>query len=311
MAGITPAPTFFWGQPDSLIDWCEVNFVHSPYIAEWYNTLSHVPAATYVLFAALVMALPRTVKFRSRVVSLGPLEWRHRVSLLGLSVVCTGSVLFHATLRYWAQLLDEIPMVIVVASLYFAVKRRHVPSTILGQRNTIADDAARYNRRFALVLVAVVLIDVVLYVWAKAYLFFVLSFIWGVLVIVYESGRLAIRGGPEDGQPATPERKRYLRSLLVKSVVSFLFAATCWFSERSFCPHETGGASRCAALFGSEQAFMCETIPYLHAIWHVFSVVGSYSLVLFLALATKPDGDECKERHEHGTVALHYGAVVV
>jgi hypothetical protein len=29
----------------SAVDWCEPNYLHSPYVAEWWNTLSSVPIA--------------------------------------------------------------------------------------------------------------------------------------------------------------------------------------------------------------------------------------------------------------------------
>ena len=31
----------YWGKPTSLIDWCEENYVVSPYIAEWSNTITN------------------------------------------------------------------------------------------------------------------------------------------------------------------------------------------------------------------------------------------------------------------------------
>ena len=40
----------FWGQPNSGVDWCEQNYVHTHYVAEWWNFLSSVPMVVYGVF---------------------------------------------------------------------------------------------------------------------------------------------------------------------------------------------------------------------------------------------------------------------
>ena len=37
----------FWGQPNSGVDWCEENYLHTHYVAEWWNFLSSVPMMVY------------------------------------------------------------------------------------------------------------------------------------------------------------------------------------------------------------------------------------------------------------------------
>lgn len=44
-----------WGETTSTIDWCEENYVVSPYIAEWSNTLTNsvfILSAIYTTYSA-------------------------------------------------------------------------------------------------------------------------------------------------------------------------------------------------------------------------------------------------------------------
>lgn len=88
----------FWGSPNSSVDWCERNYVVSFYIAEFWNTLSNAFLAISGV-AAFLMAR----RFK--------LEVRHQVHGLAWAVVGIGSTLFHGTLWYSSQLLDELPMI--------------------------------------------------------------------------------------------------------------------------------------------------------------------------------------------------------
>lgn len=77
----------FWGPVTSTTEWCEENYVHSSYIAEFYNTISNSPCILLALFG-LVNALRQ--------------RFEKRFSVLHLSnmILAIGSMLFHATLQH-------------------------------------------------------------------------------------------------------------------------------------------------------------------------------------------------------------------
>ncbi|CEP25083.1 YDC1 [Cyberlindnera jadinii] len=92
------AQTGYWDKVTSTIDWCEENYVVSPYVAEAMNTLSN---SVFILLA--VFAVYSSVKNKH--------EIRFAIISLGFMLVGVGSWLFHMTLKYEFQLLDELPMI--------------------------------------------------------------------------------------------------------------------------------------------------------------------------------------------------------
>ncbi|CAR26010.1 hypothetical protein ZYGR_0C00260 [Zygosaccharomyces rouxii] len=88
----------YWGTITSTIDWCEENYVVSPYIAEWSNTITNscfVLLALYTTYCSIRNGL----------------EFRFHLIGFGFALVGVGSWLFHMTLQYRYQLLDELPMI--------------------------------------------------------------------------------------------------------------------------------------------------------------------------------------------------------
>jgi dihydroceramidase len=87
-----------WGSPTATIDWCEDNYELTQYIAEFWNTLSNV----FMILPSFVAAFDSWhQKF----------ERRQTLCFLFLGLVGMGSTLFHMTLTYEMQLLDELPMI--------------------------------------------------------------------------------------------------------------------------------------------------------------------------------------------------------
>lgn len=90
----------FWEPHTSSIDFCEANYVYTPYVAEMFNTVSALFMVVAGVFGWLVT--PR------RFISLP----RFQLCWALFVAIGIGSAAFHATLRRPAQAMDEVPMVL-------------------------------------------------------------------------------------------------------------------------------------------------------------------------------------------------------
>ena len=121
-------PAGYWGLPTSTIDWCEQNYAVTPYVAEFFNTVSSLA----MLVAGVLGAGRRSTD-----------GWV-RVAFGFLVLVGLGSIAFHGTLRRELQMLDELPMLYLVTWLvWLLVETGPTP---------------RFGRWFPALLVAYVLV---------------------------------------------------------------------------------------------------------------------------------------------------------
>jgi dihydroceramidase len=96
VAAVSAPGPGIWGTPTSSVDWCEVNYEHTRYVCELFNTVSSL---------AILLAGLAGIWLHRRV-----LERRFLFAFLAVSIVGVGSIAFHATLRFELQMLDELPM---------------------------------------------------------------------------------------------------------------------------------------------------------------------------------------------------------
>ncbi|KAJ8116732.1 hypothetical protein OPT61_g1908 [Boeremia exigua] len=102
-----PEQDGYWGPVTSTLDWCEENYVVTTYAAEIVNTL------TNLLFMYLASkGIQNCLKYGHDTVFL--------VTFIGYVLVGTGSFLFHATLKYPMQLVDELSMIYTTCLMCFA-----------------------------------------------------------------------------------------------------------------------------------------------------------------------------------------------
>jgi len=151
----------YWGARTSAVDWCEPNYTYSYYVAEFFNTITSIPAFFLALHG---LYLTYKYGYDKRFIVVNSM-----VGMVGL-----GSSAFHGTLLYTGQILDELPM--VYASLSFLYAILEMEST---EKGPIYKHAAPLIISFCAVFTAV-------YLYLPTFfIFFIVAYIACVLTLVY------------------------------------------------------------------------------------------------------------------------------
>ena len=143
IANENPEPTDeiegYWGEITGDFDWCELNYVSSFFVAEPFNTFSSL---LYVLVPAMALIIAPDY--------LPPTVDRRDFVFLAVIEMCIGigSALFHATLLYEMQLMDEIPMFWFISFTAVLIYTREEYQT---KQQSIKDSKMKLYRITALV----------------------------------------------------------------------------------------------------------------------------------------------------------------
>ena len=83
---------YFWGPEDTSVHFCEDKYINSPWIAEYFNTLTSI---CYIIVGIYFL--------------------NSRISPLGQSLILVGigAFVLHMTLRVYAQMLADISMIVL------------------------------------------------------------------------------------------------------------------------------------------------------------------------------------------------------
>ncbi|KAJ3271312.1 Alkaline ceramidase 3 [Terramyces sp. JEL0728] len=101
---LTTVHTPYWDYPPTAsVDWCEVNYEYTPYLAEFFNSMSSLALALAGVFGILLHPWAET---------------RFKTAFGATIAVGLGSVAFHGTLSNFTQAADEVPM--LYSALAFA-----------------------------------------------------------------------------------------------------------------------------------------------------------------------------------------------
>ncbi|KAM4889342.1 alkaline ceramidase 1 [Thomomys bottae] len=283
-------PSIFSYQ-SSEVDWCEDNFQYSELVAEFYNTQYLQPrvastpiflGATYyassqasfsnvsflILGSILLVVTQHYAKQRTRAIQgvcvlfmfIGH-QWG------GLDRSCGGgrevppltcclspsgslglfSMYFHMTLSFVGQLLDELSILWLLASNYgLWLPRCYFPAFLKGNRSKFV----------RLVIVTTVISSFLSLVRPAVNAYALNSIALHILYLVYQEYKKT--------------KNKELRHVIEICVVLWIFAMTCWISDRALCS------------FWQRIHF-----SYLHSMWHLFiSATFPYGLVILVMVDT-------------------------
>jgi len=187
----------YWGKPTANIDWCEGNYEFTPYVAEFWNTMSSLVISVYGAYGVWWC-----IKFRLE----KSVFWGYMCMVLtGL-----GSAAFHGTLLYECQLSDELPMIYGNIFLCYLVFSDHVRSP-------------RLSRVLPVMLTAIsVFISVLMFRDPNNPNILQLGYASQVVAIITKSTQIAMRN---------PKTMR----LFIMSMSTYGLAAVCWMIDRFLC----------------------------------------------------------------------------
>lgn len=231
----------FWGPPTSTIDWCEENYVVSFFIAEFINTLSN---SFFILLA--VYAMSSSIKNR--------FELRFTLISFGFALVGIGSWLFHMTLKYEYQLLDELPMIYATCIPLWSVfseDKSQSMSWAIGWSIVIGSN----------LLTAI-------YLHFKDPTIHQVAYALINVLIIIRSHLLTLKYVKNEA-----DRKRLFK-IMVSGVATFLTGYFLWNLDVHFCSSWIG----IRRVLGIPLGFLFE----LHGWWHILTGTGVYYYVVYL-----------------------------
>ncbi|RCH88137.1 hypothetical protein CU097_010249 [Rhizopus azygosporus] len=195
---------YFWGPATSTIDWCEENYLVSPYLAEFVNTCTNLTFIFLSLFGIYNV-------FKNG------FDASFIIAYLGIILVGFGSWCFHMTLQYEMQLLDELPMIYVACIMVWHIY--------------VADPNYKRNYKLPLGLILYSAIVTYSYLIINNPVFHQVSYALLIFTIVYKSISLQLT------VPSHYQEKPALERLLWLSAFGFILAFILWNIDNQFCTH--------------------------------------------------------------------------
>jgi len=131
--------SYYWGEPDISVKFCEPKYQDSVWIAEYENTMS---AIAYIIVGALFLPFSRLKKIGLYII------------FLGLS-----TMIMHGTLRYYGQWLDESNMLLLSFETLVQLKKtipRYIFPIILAFYTYFRETFVVFGLLFAIFQIAIV-----------------------------------------------------------------------------------------------------------------------------------------------------------
>ncbi|KAI8150128.1 ceramidase [Fennellomyces sp. T-0311] len=233
---------YYWGAPTSTIDWCEENYVVSRYIAEFFNTTTNLG---FLLLGIFGIYNTIANKFSKSFV----------IAHLAVMFVGIGSWLFHMTLQYEMQLLDELPMIYAASVMVYEIFEIHPQK--------------RYGIKLPIFLVAYSAFVTYSYIIINNPLYHQVCYGLLVFTVVFRS----VYVGRKIPSAYSAYEKVWMTRLLWIAASCFGGAFAVWNVDNAFCASLRGWR----AIVGLPLAAISE----LHGWWHIGTGLGVYYFVVY------------------------------
>ncbi|KAJ5883004.1 alkaline ceramidase family protein [Penicillium subrubescens] len=240
----------FWGSPSSKANFCEEDYLVTKYIAEFVNTLTNL---AYVLYAIYGL---RQLRRKSNV------DFFRALPYWGLMAVGICSGIFHTSLHYHTQMMDDLSMLFTT-------------TPVLHRVLTVNSD--RRNSSLTAIILASALAIVVAYHMATDELLlhsvtFVASiFIIGVRTIQLINTRV----------PGNSVTRTQIWGMVRFGAVIFHLGYAVWILDGWVC----GFLRSSRRAIGLPWAFLLE----LHGWWHIFTGIGAYIFIAVIDYLVSDD----------------------
>jgi len=191
----------YWGKRTSALDWCEPNYTWSYYIAEFFNTITSLPAAFLAFYG---LYLTYKYGYGKRFILVNAM-----VAMVGI-----GSAAFHGTLLYTGQIFDELPMVYTSLSLLYVVLE-------------LESKGKPVYKYLAPILLGYSALFTAVYLYLPSFfIFFLIGYICGILTLVYRCSVIFRKPG------TVYHQKAFIIASICFYIGGWLFF---WIPEVAFC----------------------------------------------------------------------------
>ncbi|PWN93659.1 alkaline phytoceramidase [Acaromyces ingoldii] len=259
-------PSGYWGEVTSSLIWCEEKYQWSKYVAEPVNTFTNV-----FFFLLAIYGAKKTFDER--------LPLRFFLVNLGIAGIGVGSFLFHATLKYEAQLLDELPMIYTSALLTYCVLE-----------TTPGYGKPRFRILLPTVLILAVTFITVGYLYLGNPIFHQAAYATIQLVSTLRNLDLLYSSrSPLLASPAGRATRDQIQRTLGVGSVLFLGAFGIWNIDNIYCAHLRD--------IRKKHGFPLSLLTQGHGWWHIGTGMGAYlilvaSELLVLSIKESPENFE-------------------
>jgi dihydroceramidase len=236
----------------STVDWCEKNYVVTNFIAEFYNTLSGI-----CIFWSMYMFKNQSPDlFNKKIFENFSLNM-NRIYIYSI-LISIGTILFHATLSYPFQLLDELPLILITSEYINILSNFKSYSSIDYKKYKLFSIIIDNSKTFAFLICLVIPYTYIISNYLQIFLFHV-SLKLFEFIIFLQLYNLKYPPIESEDNVIIVNFNKYLSNInyfSYKGLSTYILALSCWLIEKTYCN------------FTIELEF--------HAMWHIFSSLGFY-----------------------------------